>query len=214
VLNAESKIGYRNPAAHHEHPIPGELIQRWGELIRDLLSNQEPRTFVLDEHQVQLVIEYKSRLEKLLRDPDNRLDGFGSRLTGILIRIAQAFTLIDNPSASAMSTNYLKCALGLGDYLMQQREQADQIKDRTHEQRTLDVIAKLTRERFGDVGDVNQGFSFSVRDIQQRGKGQTWIKEGGADAIKTAIEKLEKWAWIEADGDHWQICTCRLSMRW
>jgi hypothetical protein len=50
--------------------------------------------------------------------------------------------------------------------------------------------------------------------VQQRGKGQTWIKDGGAKAIDAALLKLEKWHWIEADGDSWQICTCRLAMRW
>ena len=78
----------------------------------------------------------------------------------------------------------------------------------------LDVVAKLARECYGDVGDVNRAFTFSVRDIQQRGKGQTWIKEGGAKAITAALQNLEKWLWIEIDGDNWQLCTCRLSMRW
>ena len=153
-------------------------------------------------------------MEKLLRDPENRLDGFGSRLPGILIRIAQLFTLIDNPAATSMSTEYLKCALGFGEYLMKQREQADAIKERSPEQRTLDVVAKLARECYVDVGDVDRAFTFSVRDIQQRGKGQTWIKEGGAKAITAALQNLEKWLWIEIDGDNWQLCTCRLSMRW
>jgi hypothetical protein len=214
VLNAESRIGYRDAAAHQDHPIPADLIDRWGEVIRELLEIKEPRTFVLDDEQVQIFITYKSELEKLLRDPENHLDGFGSRLPGILIRIAQLFTLIDNPAATSMSTEYLKCALGFGEYLMKQREQADAIKERSHEQRTLDVIAKLARECYGDVGDVDRAFTFSVRDIQQRGKGQNWIKEGGAKAITAALENLEKWLWIEIDGDNWQLCTCRLSMRW
>lgn len=214
VLNAQSNIGYRDPAAHQSYPIPSDLIDRWGSVIRELLDIKEPRIFELDDEQVRIVIKYKARLEKLLRDPENRLDGFGSRLPGILIRIAQLFTLIDNPAATSMSTRYLECALGFGDYLMQQREQADLIKERTPEMRTLDVIAKLARESVGDVGDVDRAFTFSGRDVQQRGKGQTWIKIGGAKAIDDALLKLEKWHWIETDGDNWQICTCRLSMRW
>lgn len=214
VLNAQSNIGYRDAAAHQSYPIPDDLINRWGSVIRELLDIKEPRIFELDDEQRAIVIAYKARLEKLLRDPENRLDGFGSRLPGILIRIAQLFTLIDNTAATSMSTRYLECALGFGDYLMQQREQADLIKERTPEMRTLDVIAKLAREKVGDVGDVDRAFTFSVRDVQQRGKGQTWIKDGGAKAIDAALLKLEKWHWIEADGDTWQICTCRLSMRW
>ena len=214
VLNAQSNIGYRDAAAHQSHPIPKDLIDQWSDVIRELLAIKEPRIFVLDDEQVQIFITYKANLEKLLRDPENRLDGFGSRLPGILIRIAQLFTLIDNPAATSMSTEYLKCALGFGEYLMKQREQADAIKERSHEQRTLDFIAKLAREKIGDVWDVDRTFSFSVTDIQQRIKGQTWIKEGGTKALRAALENLEKWLWIEIDGDDYQICTCRLTMRW
>jgi len=216
VLNAQSNIGYRDAAAHKRYPIRADLIDRWGNVIRELLEITEPRIFELDDEQVQIVITYKARLEKLLRDPDNRLDGYGSRLPGILIRIAQLFTLIDNPAATSMSTKYLKCALDFdfSDYLMQQREQADLIKERTPEMRTLDVIAKLAREQVGDVGDVDRAFPFSVRDVQQRGKGQTWIKDGGAKAIEAALLKLERSDWVIPDRDSWQICTCRLSMRW
>jgi hypothetical protein len=214
VLNAQSNIGYRDAAAHQSHPIPKDLIDQWSDVIRELLAIKEPRIFVLDDEQVQIFITYKANLEKLLRDPENRLDGFGSRLPGSLIRIAQLFTLIDNPAATSMSTEYLKCALGFGEYLMKQREQADAIKERSHEQRTLDFIAKLAREKIGDVWDVDRTFSFSVTDIQQRIKGQTWIKEGGTKALRAALENLEKWLWIEIDGDDYQICTCRLTMRW
>ena len=214
VLNAQSKIGYRDSAAHQRFPIDPDLITSWRNVIRALLEIKEPRIFILDDEQMQIVITYKARLEKLLRDPANRLDGFGARLPGILIRVAQLFTLIDNPAATSMSTKYLECALSFGDYFMQQREQADLIKERTPEMRTLDVIAKLARESVGDVGDVNRAFTFSVRDVQQRGKGQTWIKEGGSKAIEAALMNLDRWSWVEADRDNWQICTCRLSMRW
>jgi hypothetical protein len=214
VLNAESRIGYRDAAAHQDHPIPANLIDRWGAVIRELLAIKEPRIFVLDDEQVQILIAYKANLEKLLRDPENHLDGFGSRLPGILIRIAQLFTLIDNPAATSMSTEYLKCALGFDGYLMKQRKQADAIKERSHEQKTLDFIARIAREKIGDVWDVDRTFSFSVTEIQQRIKGQNWMKENGTKALRAALENLEKWLWIEIDGDDYQICTCRLSMRW
>jgi len=214
VLNAQSNIGYRDAAAHQSHPIPKDLMDQWGAVIRELLAIKEPRIFVLDDEQARIFIAYKANLEKLLRNPENRLDGFGSRLPGILIRIAQLFTLIDNPAATSMSTKYLECALGFGDYLMKQREQADAIKERSPEQKTLDFIANMAREKIGDVWDVNRTFSFSVTDIQQRIKGQTWIKEGGTKALRAALKNLEKWLWIDIDGDDYQICTCRLSMPW
>jgi hypothetical protein len=76
VLNAHSNIGYRDAAAHQNYPIPADLIDQWGNVIRELLDMKEPRIFILDDEQVRIVINYKARLERLLREPDNRLDGY------------------------------------------------------------------------------------------------------------------------------------------
>ena len=49
----------------------------------------------------------------------------------------------------------------------------------------------------------NKQFRFSIRDdLQQTMKGQKWLKDGGMDAMKSALANLEIKCWIEMDGDH------------
>lgn len=157
------------------------------------------------------------RSSETLRDRlEKYLDGFGMRLPGLLIRIAQLFTLIENPQASAINDGCLKAALGLGDYLNNQRIAADVKADRTNEQRCLDKIAKMLNqfESVGDVGDVNRHFIFSTRDLQQQIKQQNWAKFGGVEAIEAALANLEKWLWIETDGDRWLVRPDLMKHRW
>jgi hypothetical protein len=58
-------------------------------------------------------------------------------------------------------------------------------------------------DEFGDLGMPNKQFRFSIRDdLQQTMKGQKWLKDGGMDAMKSALANLEIKCWIEMDGDH------------
>jgi hypothetical protein len=54
----------------------------------------------------------------------------------------------------------------------------------------------------GDLGMSNKQYRFSIRDFQQIMKGQKWLKDGGMDAMKSALANLENKCWIEMDGDH------------
>lgn len=219
VFNAQSNVGYRDTKAHLNHPIDDNLLNRWAQLIRDLLKIKDPRLFDLTDNQQVRFNTMRERNERQLQDPANRLDGFGMRLPGLLIRIAQLFTLMENPQAVAIDDQCLEQSLNLGDWLIEQRMAADAKAERTHEQRALDKIAAMMREHqdaVGAVGAVKPPFTFSTRDLQQRIKGQSWIADGGVKALEPALMNLEKWLWIyAADGDdRWQPRADLLDRRW
>ena len=67
---------------------------------------------------------------------------------------------------------------------------------------------------WGDVGAVNTPFTFSTRDLQQQIKGQYWVMDGGIKVIEAALMNLEKWCWVEIDGDRWMPRSVLLNHRW
>jgi hypothetical protein len=221
IFNAISNVGYREPNANKKHPIDKVELQKYHQVIRDLLSLSEHRIIDLTPEQSERFNLMRERHEIELRDPDNRLDGFGMRLPGLLIRMAMLLTLMGDPHAQQLDDACLDQSLALADYLIEQRTRADAISERTHEQRCLDKIAHMwreqirAREQIGDVGAVNSPFVFSTRDLQQRMKSQSWIKHGdGTKAIDAALLNLEKWYWIETDGDKWMPREDLLEQRW
>ena len=218
IFNAKSNIGYRDIQAHLTNPIDDDLINAYNQKIRDLSQIKDPRLFVLTSEQVALFDAMRSRNERQLRDPENKLDGYGSRLPGLLIRIAQIFTLLENPQAQQINDQCLKQALGLADFLIDQRIGADAKVERTHLQRTLDKIASMMRkyqDDVGAVGAVKPEFTFSTRDLQQQIKGQTWVVDGGVKAVESALSRLENQLWIYADeDDRWMPRADLLDFRW
>ena len=218
IFNAKSNIGYRDVQAHLTNPIDDDLINAYEQKIRDLSQIKEHRLFVLTSEQVALFDAMRSRNERQLRDPENKLDGYGSRLPGLLIRIAQIFTLLENPQAQQINDQCLKQALGLADFLIEQRIGADAKVERTHLQRTLDKIASMMRkyqDDVGAVGAVKPAFTFSTRDLQQQIKGQTWVVDGGVKAVESALSRLENQLWIDtAEDDRWMPRADLLDLRW
>jgi replicative DNA helicase len=214
IFNAQSNIGYREAKANTNYPIDQDLLDRWNQTIHELLRIKDDRQFDLTPEQLERFDPVRERNERQLRDPENRLDGFGARLPGLLIRIAQLFTLMENPQALQMDDACLDKSLALADYLIEQRMQADAKADRTHEQRCMDKIATMMRESIGANGATDTAFTFSTRDLQQRIKNQSWVMDGGVKAIEAALYKLEKWCWLEIDGDAWMARDDLLDRRW
>lgn len=218
VFNARSNVGFRDTLAHTNDPIDVNLLNRWHQVISDLLSVRGERLFVLSPQQLDRFNEWRANWEINLRDPDNRLDGYGMRLPGILIRLAQIFTLIESPQALAIDDQCLGQALQLADYLTNQRVQADAHNpERTNEQRTLDKISTMMRKSNADVGAVgaaNTPFTFSTRDLQQQIKNQSWVKADGVKVLDEVLYTLERKCWIETEGDRWQARADLLDLRW
>jgi replicative DNA helicase len=215
IFNALSNVGYREAKANQIYPIDKDLLARYYKMIHELLAIKDHRMFELTPEQLARFDEMRERNELQLRDPDNRLDGFGMRLPGLLIRMAMLLTLMENPQAQQIDDRCLDQSLALADYLIKQRVQADAISERTPEMRCLDKIAQMMRDHVGDVGAVNKQFTFTTRDLQQRIKGQSWVMDGGVAAIKEALAKLEIKSWIEeTENDGWFVRDDLLNHRW
>jgi len=207
VFNARSDVGYRDVNAAQNHPIDPGLISDYEKGILQILNIKEPRKLSLTPEQLEIFTDWRRDHELILRDPDNHLDGFGTRLPGMTIRNAMIFTIFENPGAAQIDSECLKAALDLSQYLIEQRKQADEIKERIPEQRILDHIAKRKseyerRQRSGDIGDVSEKFSISKRDVQQGMKQQSWLKDGKSEALDRALNNLDMKNWLEIDSQY------------
>jgi hypothetical protein len=220
VFNARSDVGYRDVNAAQNHPIDPDLISDYEKRILQILNIKDPRKLSLTPEQLEIFTAWRSDHEITLRDPDNRLDGFGTRLPGMTIRNAMIFSIFENPDAHELDTSCLQAALDLSAYLIEQRKQADEIKEKSPEQRILDFIRNRLyeyerRKKSGDIGDALEPFSLLFRDdLQQNIKQQAWVKDGGSEAIKEALQNLDKKNWIYLEGDRIYPRADLLQLRW
>jgi len=207
-LVAKSHRGFRDVYAI-EKPIDQTLMDRWEKVILQILNNKSDRQLRLTDEGYKLFQQTRAKLEPKLIDPDTFLNGFGARLMGNLITVAMLFTLIDDPDQDQfINDQALEMALALTDPLLAHRRLSDGLEiERSPELRILDKIAQMMDEcdasKTGDLGMLNKQFRFSIRDdLQQTMKGQKWLKDGGMDAMKSALANLEIKCWIQFDGDH------------
>jgi hypothetical protein len=220
VLAAESHIGHRDTEANTKYPIPDALMLKWNEMLLKILNIKDPRIIELTEAGAILFQEFRKDWELNLRDRENHLGGYGTRMPGQIIRIATLFTLSEKPGALLIDDLYLDQAINLADFLLEHRKRADEqgAFERSPEQRILDKVAPLMRahqEKIGDVGDVVDAFSFSERELQQSIKTQAWAKDGKMEAINAALLNLEKKWWLElGSDDRWYPRSDLLSRRW
>ena len=207
-LVAKSDRGFRDVWAIEKYPTDQALMDRWENVILQILNNKSDRVLRLSADGYQLFQQTRAKWERKLSDPDTFLNGFGSRLMGNLITIAMLFTLINDPDQDQfINDDALEMALALADPLLAHRRLSDGLEiERSPELRILDKIAQMMDEcdvKTGDLGISNKQFRFSIRDdLQQTMKGQKWLKDGGMDAMKSALANLEIKCWIQFDGDH------------
>jgi hypothetical protein len=206
-LVAKSDRGFRDVWSIEKYPTDQALMDRWENVILQILNNKSDRVLRLTAIGYQTFQQTRAKWERKLIDPDTFLNGFGSRLMGNLITIAMLFTLINNPDEDQfISDDALEMALALADPLLAHRRLSDGLEiERSPELRILDKAAQWMDDcdsnKTGDVGMLNKQYRFSIRDLQQNMKGQKWLKDGGMDAMKSALANLEIKSWIDFDGD-------------
>ena len=216
VFAAKSNIGWRDTEAHLNYPIDPALMDRWEKMLIALLNTSQDRTIELSAEGLSMFQDFRKNWEKKMRDVDVQREGFGQRLAGNLITIAALFTLSENPNAGIIDDDLLHKTICLADFLLAHRARADDLKiERSPEARILDKIAPWMDKFFRDVRDVNRVFSFSAHELQQAIKQQTWAKDGGMDAIKSALNNLEMKSWLQlGSDDRWYPRGDLLKLRW
>jgi hypothetical protein len=220
VFTSESNIGHRDTQAHIEHPISENLTEQWDQMLQNILEISGERILELSGEGRKQFQRFHKDWESNLRDRENHLDGYGTRMPGQIMRIATLFTLSENPGALQIDDQCLGQAINLADFLLAHRKRADdQSKsERSPEQRILDKIAPWMRNWL-DIergsGALNSEYSFSERTLQQNIKNQSWAKEGKSNAINDALVNLEKSCWLElGSDDRWYPRKDLLNRRW
>jgi hypothetical protein len=191
-------------------------MDRWDKMLLALLNTSQDRTIELSAEGLSMFQDFRKNWEQKMRDVDVQREGFGQRLAGNLITIAALFTLSENPYAEIIDDDLLHKTICLADFLLAHRSRADDLKiERSPEARILDKIAPWMDKFFRDVRDVNRQFSFTAHELQQAIKQQTWAKDGGMDAIKTALNNLEMKSWLYlGSDDRWYPRGDLLKLRW
>lgn len=205
---AESMQGRRDVSASEKYPIPQDLINQWESLLNEILMMQDHKIVEISPKSRELWHRWREEHERNLADPANELDGFGARLPGHIAVIGWLLTLAKDPQSQMIDDDCLETAIYLADYLISHRKLADSLKlERSPEHRILDRISSIIRKReqeIGDGGDAIPTFEISTRDdLQQSMKQQSWVKEGGIDAINNALKNLEMKNWIYTGRDEW-----------
>lgn len=217
TLVARSQVGFRDTQAHEKYPIDQNLFNQWGALLRNLHEIEESRIMDLSDQGRFIFQQFRDHWERKLIDPENRRDGFGQRLAGNIIKIASLFTLIQDPRAQIIDEDCLEKSICMADFFLEHRKLADSLKiERMPEQRILDwLAARMSASR--DVRDVFQAFSISIRgdgSIHQSMKQQSWLKDGGIEALEGALRNLENWLWIDIAEDRIYPRADLLDLRW
>jgi hypothetical protein len=75
----------------------------------------------------------------------------------------------------------------------------------SNEYKVMQIIEKIIDDENYMHQDTDDGFGFTVRQIQQLGKGQTWIKEGGCTAIRETLKSMKRKQWVDFIDRRWVI---------
>lgn len=191
----ESNLGQRNPRAAVPVPenVAADYHQRIKSLVKSLWEAEAPRILALTPEANEFMYRFEEHLEPRMGNLGDlrQIMSWASKLPAKLARIAAALTLYDNSDATEVTGPYMAAAISLAPYFI------------THARLCLDLMganrdAQLTPGR--DVlawlrGREKPEEPFSLRDVQ-RGVQKKWALDGGAEAIKAAVEHLEQLGWV------------------
>ncbi|MFJ7019668.1 YfjI family protein [Streptomyces sp. NPDC101117] len=191
----ESNLGQRDPRAAVPVPetVEADYSMRIKALVSKLWEAEAPRVLTFTPEANEFMYRFEEHLEPRMGHlGDLRpIMSWASKLPAKLARIAAALTLYDNSDATEVTGPYMAAAVSMAPYFI------------AHARLCLDLMGANREAQLTPGRDVlawlrardKPAEPFSLRDAQ-RGVQKKWALEGGADAIRAAVDHLEDLGWV------------------
>ena len=189
-------------------PIQAGLLEGWKMTIESLFKschNQPMRQLTIDPAGYQLLRDFQEALEPQLITNLLPIQGWASKLSGALVRIAALYELAANEHAASISAENMKAAIALAPYLQDHALQAltAALQDQPINKLLAYLVEKqeaLEPQQAGSVGFVGAiAYQFTTRQLQQQFNKSSWLAQSDNQAatLRGLLVQLSKDHWLQ-----------------
>jgi hypothetical protein len=189
-------------------PVHNGLLEGWKITIEALFkscNNQPMRQLAIDPAGYQLLRDFQESLEPQLITNLLPIQGWASKLSGALVRIAALYELAANEQAVSISAENMKAAIALAPYLQDHALQAltAAIQDQPINKLLAYLVEKqeaLEPQQAGSVGFVGAiPYQFTTRQLQQQFNKSGWLAQSDNQAatLRGLLVQLSKDHWLQ-----------------
>lgn len=189
-------------------PVHNALLEGWKITIEALFkscNNQPMRQLAIDPASYQLLRDFQEALEPQLITNLLPIQGWASKLSGALVRIAALYELAANEQAVSISAENMRAAIALAPYLQDHALQA--LTAATQDQPINKLLAYLVEkqealepQQAGSVGFVGAiPYQFTTRQLQQQFNKSSWLAQSDNQAatLRGLLVQLSKDHWLQ-----------------
>lgn len=180
----ESLVGTRTFDAP---TVPPGYIEAWEQGLHALLLARGGRMTITPDARVEVQRLYE-KCERFAGRSDDWFDGWLSKLTGQLVRVAALFTLFADPDARQVGVHEMRAAASLAEWLVAHAQLVQSGRDPHPNERVLAWIRQQLVKR-----NASQ-MSFTTRDCWQTLKGQAWLTQ--SKKLSVALGELADTGWV------------------
>lgn len=182
--NPESLVGTRTFDAP---VIPQGHTEAWEQGLRALLMARGGRLTLTADALVEVQRLFE-KCERFTGRTDDWFDGWLSKLTGQLVRVAALFTLFADPEARQVGVHEMRAAASLAEWLVAHAQLVQSGRDPHPNERALGWIRQQLVKRNASH------MKFTTRDCWQSLKGQAWLRT--SKQLAAALEQLAETGWV------------------
>jgi hypothetical protein len=189
-------------------PVSNGLLEGWKMTIESLFkscNNQPMRQLAIDPAGYQLLRDFQEALEPQLITNLLPIQGWASKLSGALVRIAALYELAANEQAVSISAENMRATIALAPYLQDHALQA--LTAATQDQPINKLLAYLVEkqealepQQAGSVGFVGAiPYQFTTRQLQQQFNKSGWLAQSDNQAatLRGLLVQLSKDHWLQ-----------------